>query len=269
MKKLLYSSLLLLAFTGLRSQENWLFSPSLGANLVPISLNDVSGTSSKFGLSLGFYAIQKIDDHWSWSMGLSGNRRFASYSSENVSDELTGLLNLPIPIPGLSNFDLNVYEETKGLTSFWTLDLPVTCMYSLKSGFFFYGGGYVNYMVSVRNEETVNTHIPVFEFFNPEDLITDPLLKSLLPENKTEKFSNESTDDLNKLDYGLLAGLGYQSEKWMLKMGYQYGLNDIRSDKMKMEIGNQRAVTISVAYLFKDLFASSKDKAIYNLELIE
>jgi hypothetical protein len=269
MKKFLLFCLVLWAMSEVKSQENWLFSPSLGANLVPISESALSGITSKFGLSLGFSSMQKIDEHWSWSMGISGNRRFATYTTESVSDELTGLLNLPIPIPGLSNFDLNVYKKTSGLTSFWTIDLPITCMYALKSGFFFYGGGYVNYMVSVKNEETVNTHIPVFEFFNPEDLITDPVLRSLLPENKTEKYANESTDNLNKFDYGVLAGIGYMSEKWMLKMGYHYGLNDIRSDKMKMDIKNQRAVTLSIAYLFSDLFTTSKEKPIYNLDLIE
>jgi len=248
------------------AQENWVFSPSVGINLIPIDEGGISGVNFKSGISLGFTASQLIEDNWSFNYGLSFNQRYAAYSSSSESDELYDLLGIGnIPFLG----DFTVYENTYGLSTFWTMDIPVTATYKFNSGMFLYGGGYLNFLLSTNNEEETVTHIPIFEVIDPNDLPIDPTLLPVLPKNETTTSSDKSKSEMETLGYGVLVGFGYQSEKWILKFGYQHGLSDIRKDKSAINIPEQRAVTVSIGYIFTDLFATSKDKAKYDLELIE
>jgi len=249
------------------AQENWVLSPSLGINLVPIDEGGNSGVNLKTGIAIGITFSQLIEDHWSFNYGLSFNRRYAAYSTSSESDELYNIPNLPLPtIPGL---DLTVYEDMSGLSSFWTIDLPITATYKFNSGMIIFGGGYLNYLLGTNNEETTTTHVPVFEVIDISQLPIDPALLPTLPQNETTTNSNKSKSDMETFGFGVLVGFGYQSEEWILKLGYQHGLNDMRTDEAKINIPEQRAITLSVGYLFTEVFATSKNKAKYDLELIE
>jgi len=267
MKKLLF--LFPLFFTqSIFSQENWHFATSAGLNLVPIQESDISGTTFKGGLSFAFTSSHTLEEHISFDYGLSFNQRYASYNSSSVSDELTGLINIG-PIPGLGAIDLNIYENVTGLSTFWTIDLPLTMTYKFNSGVILYGGGYVNYLLTVKTKEQTETHIPVFEVINPADLITDPFLLSLIPKNQTVTETTDSKENMRDLGYGLLMGIGYETDSWVLKLGYQHGLSNIRSDDVNMKFKNQRAINLSLGLLIQDLFYTSKEKPIYDLQLIE
>ena len=253
------------------AQENWLFSPSLGFNLTAIDEGGVTGQNQKAGVSFGFSALQIVEEKWSFNYGISFNKRYATYSFTNESAELEDLLGAGgIPLPG-GVFDLTVYESTNVFSSYWTFDVPITVSLKLGSGFIFYGGGYVNFLISTKNEEELTKHIPVFETLDFSTLPIPPEIFDVLPENETTTSSNESSANMQSFSYGALFGFGYQSDKWLLKIGYQYGLSNIRTDldDINMNIKKQRAYTISIGYLISGLFQTSKNKAKYDLDFIE
>lgn len=268
MKKLLLLFPAMLCSVISISQENWNFSASAGVNMVPIQESDISGTTFKGGLAFAFTSSHKLEEGISFDYGLAVNQRFATYSTSSTSDELNDLLNLGA-IPGLENIDLNIYENINGLTTFWTIDLPLTMTYKFKSGIGFFGGGYLNYLMTVKNKEQIETYIPIMEVFDLSQFVTDPLLLSLIPESGTVTETNDSEENMNEFGFGVLAGVSYQTESWILKLGYQHGLNEIRSDEMEMKIKKQRAVQLSVGILIQDLFYTSKEKPKYDLDLIE
>ena len=236
--------------------------------MVPVVESDISGTTYKGGMSFGLNSIHMVEERISLDYGLTVNQRFASGSFASESDELTDLLNLGA-IPGIGAIDLTIYENTRVLTTFWTIDVPLTISYRTKSGVFFSGGGYVNYLLSAKHKSEHTTHIPVFEVIPAEELITDPFLLSLIPGNSTEVITDESKDDMNDLGFGILAGVGYQANSWIVRLSYQHGLNDIRDDDMIMKVKSQAAINLSLGILMQDLFMKSGDKAIYDLDKTE
>ncbi len=268
MKKLLTTIVFLSSLYVAKAQEGWLFSPDLGINLVPLDDGDVKDTYFKTGVSFGFSAHNIVEDKWVFNYGISFNRRFASYSYTNESDALSSFLppGIDTLLAGLA--DLTIYESTRGLSTFWTFDIPISVSYKFNNDFLFWGGGYVNFLLSTSNDEEFTSHIPVFETFNPTDLGLDP---ALLPQNETYTTTNDSKTNFNTLGYGFQVGFGYQSDNWLVRLGYHHGLNDIATDdfKFNMVIKNQRSVMLTVSYLIEDLFMTSKNDARYDLELIE
>lgn len=261
----------IILLNSLKSQENWLFYPSLGSNLTFIDDGGNTGTSLKNGLHAGIGASMLMEEHWSFDYGLNVNMRFATYYSESESDELNDLLNIGT-IPIISDFDFTVYNSVNGLTEYWTLDVPLTVSYKFNSGFMLFGGGYLNYLLSARNDEENIQHIPVFEVIDPSELtFIDPALLLFLPTNSVETTTNKSKSEMRDLGFGVNVGLGYRSENFMLRLSYLHGINDLRKDLdlVEMNIKNQRTVQLSIAFLFKDIFMSSKEKPKYDLQLIE
>lgn len=248
-----------------------MFYPSLGSNLTFIDDGGNTGISFKNGLQIGIGASMLMEEHWSFDYGLNVNMRFATYYSESESDELNDLLNIGT-IPIISEFDFTIYNSVNGLTEYWTLDVPLTVSYKFNSGFMLFGGGYLNYLLSARNDEENIQHIPVFEVIDPSELtFIDPALLLFLPTNSVETTTNKSKSEMRDLGFGATLGLGYRSEKFMLKFSYVHGFNDLRKDLdlVDMNIKNQRTIQLSVAFLFKDIFMTSKEKPKYDLQLIE
>ena len=270
MKALL--SLLLIAITcnAASAQENWIFMPTLGVNSTPVDYGNVEGSSNKMGVLIGFMASNLIEEHWSLDYGVTINQRYSAYSFTEESSQLKDLINFP-NIPILSDLDLTIYENTTASTQIWTIDVPLSASYKFNSGFLLYGGGFFNYLLSANTDTEKEIHIPVFEAIDPNDLPIDQNLVEFLPKNEVIKSGNSTKEGLNEISYGLIFGLGYQSENWTFKLGYHMGLIDIRDDldAVNMNIKKQRAVTLSLAYNIRNLFETSNQKPIYDLELIE
>lgn len=253
------------------AQSQWHISPRLGLNMVPIEENDASGTTHKLGASIGLMTGTRIGDHWDFEVGFSFNRRFAHYQYELETDGLDIIKNL-IPdqiIDLLGNDAFRTYELVNGYSDYWTVDLPITLAYRFESGFHLFAGPYFNYMFTIENKEEVTTHIPLLELTDMSGLGIDENLLLLLPSNGTEQSFNSSKSDLNEVDYGIIGGIGYSGEKWILKLAYQYGFNDLRTDNKYIGINNQRAINISIGYLFHPNTETSKLKPRYNLDLIK
>lgn len=269
MKKSVVFILILIATIQINAQNSWTFHPDLGVNFSLIDDGGISGITAKSGINVSINFVQQVEERWSLDYALSVNKRFATYSSSSTSDELTDLLNIG-NLPIISDFDFTIYNDLQALTSYWTIDLPLTATYSFKSGLFLYGGGYINYLMSASHEETRTTHIPIFEVVDPEDLtFIDPALIPFIPENKVERESIDSKNDMNEFGYGVIGGMGYKTKSFILKANYQHGFSDLRTDEMKMGISSQRTIQLSVGYLINELFVTSKEKPKYDLDVIE
>lgn len=253
------------------AQESWTFSPYLGVNFVPIDNDDVYGNQLKGGMNIGFEFNWEVEENWHMDFGLSMNRRFLSYSSENTSDELSNFIDDNI-LQLFPDLDLNIYESTKAYSTLWTIDLPIYARYAFESGLTLFGGGYLNYLMNANTNLQTTTHIPVFEVIDPRELpLIDSSLAPFLPKNGVEETSDNTKSRFNELGYGVIFGLGYESNNWFFRANYQFGLNDLyaEADKVKININKQRAFNFSIGYRFDISATSSKEKKRYDLELIE
>lgn len=253
------------------AQSQWHISPRLGLNMVPIEENDASGTTHKLGATIGLMTGTTLGNNWDFELGLTFNKRFAHYQYESETNGLDIIQNLlPTQVVDLLGDELfRSYEEVNGYTNYWTVDIPVTLAYRFESGFHLFAGAYFNYMFTIENKEEVTTHIPLLELTDLSGLGIDDNLLSLLPANGTEQTFNTSKNDLNEVDYGIIGGIGYTDKKWILKFAYQYGFNDIRTDNKHVGINNQRALNLSIGYLFHPNVETSKLKPRYDLDLIK
>ena len=270
MKRIVSLLLVVFAFYVSSAQENWLFMPTWGVNLTPVDVGSVNGTLIKPGALVGFMASNELEEHWSFDYGIIINQRYSGYTIYEESSQLADILDVG-NIPILSDFDYTIYKNTTALTQFWTIDAPISVTYKFNTGFLLFGGGFFNYLMAANTDLEEVTHIPVFETVDPETLPIDQNLLAFLPRNGTKTSGNSLKEGMNDFNYGLIFGLGYQSEKWTCKIGYHWGLNDMRDDLdvVDMNIKKQRAFTLTLAYNVRDLFETSKQKPKYDLELIE
>ena len=147
------------------SQESWYLSPMVGINLVPINEEGAAGIAHKIGFSGSVLVSGQFDEKWSMQYGVSFNRRYAAYSSTTESQELEELLDFlgDDVLDTLASFaDLTTYTHMQGYSQYWTFDIPITLTYKTKNNFIFYGGGFVNFLISNKNTEVYHDHVPNF-----------------------------------------------------------------------------------------------------------
>ena len=113
------------------------------------------------------------------------------------------------------------------------------------------------------------TTCPIFEVFPPEDFTDDPDILELLPSNAKYTTVSDSKSEMEEFGYGVQAGIGYQSNSLLLRFGFEYGLNKIRNDDVRIKIDNPQAFRITIGYIINDIFESSGERPKYDLELIE
>ncbi|MEQ8324692.1 MAG: outer membrane beta-barrel protein [Vicingaceae bacterium] len=258
---------LFISIFGIYGQNEWRLGPSVGTSLSPIKFKDSPNALLKPGLSLGFNAGPVWEKNWQLNFGLSFQQRYTSFQNVEPSgalDLISGLLSGIV-----QGLDLEATESVYSETTYWTVDFPINMQYKFNSGFFLEAGGYFNLLMNASSNVETNSHIPLFEVFDPQDLGLGGIVNSFIPENGTTTTSNQSTNGLTGLGGGLSAGLGADLDNIRLSVFYQYGLTDIRSDNVQAGVKNQQALSISITYLFSGQFFRSGLRPKYNLELIK
>ncbi|HAW52488.1 MAG TPA: hypothetical protein DCX54_09220 [Flavobacteriales bacterium] len=269
MKNILTVGIVLLMFNlPVAAQKKWYVSPVAGVVLSPVKDNPENASLLKPGFSFGALGGPIFKDKWRLSFGFSVNQRYSSYSFQEPSADLGFVGDLIGNLIGGLSLDGTIYTENN--TEYWTVDFPVTADYLFKSGFFFTGGFFANTTTGLKSELKTTTDIPFLDVIDIKSLGLG-LFERLLPKNGTESETSRSSEGFNKTYFGLIGGLGADAGKVQLKIQYQYGFNDIRTEEPASNVAKQQALSLHIAYLFFPTAGpkSPRLKPRYDLDLIK
>lgn len=211
-KYLLVLSLFALCMGRLHAQELQ-YGAKLGMNLANLDVGTTVESEMKIGFHTGFYVLIPLADRVSLEPGVY-------YSTKGAKTEEKGVMEF---------FGEVVAYDVEGKTTLKYLDIPVLVRFNVISGLNVFIGPQFSYLLG--NKAEVKGSI---SYNGIEEAISE---------------SDNSTEGMNKIDLGLVMGLGYQFDNGLnLNVGYDLGMSNVVKES-DTEINN-RVIQISVGYNF-------------------
>jgi len=262
MKKIISLAVVsLLSMTGICQKIR--IGPEIGFNAITIENTDLSKDFQpgwhggiafeydffeSFAIKIGIYYSQKRQqytdsDTSSILDALGGLGGFGGGGTDGIDlGEISGL-----DIPGI---DLNSYTNYTGRQSQHYFELPIMAEYKFK-GLRVYGGGYMGFMFAARSKVQEITNTPATQTIDISSLDSTGLLSFFLPAPYSESYSeNSNTTNLRVFDYGVKAGVGYETNNIGFHLAYQYGIPDYRIDREGSSLQNHQYFQFSINYMF-------------------
>jgi hypothetical protein len=263
MKYYIITLLLLLTFTKNYSQNGKVYlGPEVGMNIIPIENTGV-GYNFQLGYHLGAHLKYHFSEKFKLSSGVFLSQKKKAYSSSSTSSVLNSFndllgfggmtggidslgLDSLINIPGLN---LNMTKDVKGVSSELFIEIPVLANLKLNH-FNIYLGPYAGFLISANRKEEITTDIPVLDVIDLETIDPTGLSSLFLPSSGTESSSKSGTDGLRSIDFGAIAGIGYEINNLHFNLMYSHGLLDYRDDNKNESTETLKVIRISIVYLF-------------------
>ncbi|MCH2229479.1 MAG: PorT family protein [Crocinitomicaceae bacterium] len=249
-------TLLIITISIKASAQDLFVGPEIGINLVKIETQQI-GNDYQPGIFGGATVEYNFNKALSLRTGV-----YYSQGRQQTSELDTTELNLfglidPSSIPGV---DLNTYSETTNRYTQHYLQIPIMVNYSFKNLNIF-GGGYLGVKVAdKRKSKTVST-TPFMSTIDLGSIDPTGFVSSFLPAANESTF-DESSDNsnLNTLDYGIKAGIGYELKNFNINASYQFGIPDFRTDRGENDLQRHQFFQLSISYLMGLNFNSSKSR---------
>jgi len=246
------TSILFLLFFFQLSAQKMLLGPEIGMNLVKVDEQDF-GDNYQPGFYAGGAFEYQFENFLSLKTGFYVSQKRQAYSAADTSlSEIFSFIGTA-SIPGV---DLSTYTTTYSRQSQTYLEIPIMAGARWK-GLEVFGGGYFGFMMVSKRKDKEVSNTPFISTIDIEALLGDlggagGFLTSLLPQAYEESLV-ESTENsnLNFLDYGLKAGVGYSKDQFGFYVNYNFGLSDFRKDKMDLKKQTHQYFQFSLRYMFE------------------
>ena len=230
---------------------------ALAVNILPeTSLGSNAALGGTFGIKAN-YALKK---GFSISTGIYYSEKSMHYSSSyttptpslnTVLNILASTQNLPFDPSKAFNTDSKVSID--GQINEHFIEIPVLCKYQ-HEGISIFAGPYIGFLGGAKNKQVKETTVPFVETVNFQEIagggIGGFLISSLAPPAyKREESVSHSTTDLNKYDFGVTAGIGYEFEHLNFNLSYSQGFLDYRQNRGDASKAVFKTLRFSVAYI--------------------
>jgi len=258
MKKVFLFLSVIIITISVKSQKVQL-GPELGMNIIPMENTDV-GYNFQLGYHFGLNLRYSFSEHFKLSTGAFLTQKKKSYSY-TTTGSLMDAINLPpfvslpgnLPIDSILNIpglNTDTRSQINGTVSELFIEIPLLANFHANH-FNVYLGPYIGILLTANRKEATTTEIPLLDVIDIESLDSTGFLSLFLPasgETNTTQSSNK--DNLNLIDFGFNAGIGYEINNLHFNLMYSYGLLDYRKDKGNQKKSTLKTLRISIAYLF-------------------
>lgn len=271
MKNLKYLiSFFFIGLTMITNAQKLEIGAEFGNNIIPLTINgNELGQTYGLGIHSGLKAQYHINDYLSITTGIaiSQKQQYHEYSSksdvletlENVFSLLSGGgIDLDSIVDALGvNTDIN--RKTSAIITMNNLEIPVLATLRYKK-LRVYAGGYGGILLSAKRKQKTETTIPFLQAFDIASLDETGIVGLLLPSaQEVSTEVNNNTNDLNAIDYGLIAGIGYQTQHWSFNAFYSHGIAHYRL-LPSLWVENHYALRFTMGYQIS--FSKENDKII-------
>jgi hypothetical protein len=187
---------------------------------IPTAYAQESSVGIKGGVNFSGMYTKEINDK-----NLNPGLHFGVLNRISVSDFFVIQPELLYSVKGVKY----TYDDfADGTTKFNLnyIDLPVKLVFNLSENFSLQAGGYIGYLVNAK----LKTDAEVLNFFD------------VTSEDEIDR------ENFNTLDYGLVAGLGFEQDPLIFGVNYNLGLNNIaKDDKLSHDmLGDAKNTVIQV-----------------------
>lgn len=259
MKQYIISLFILFSFSTIFGQKISM-GPEIGVNIIPIENTDL-GYNYNLGYHFGGHLKYHFSDHFKLSTGLFLTQKKEIYRSADTSSifDLYGdLLSFagvdPDQLDSIAqSFGANtdVLESTEGIVSELLIEVPILANYKYRN-FNVYLGPYFSFLLSANKKENTRTQIPLLNVIDLNQLDSTGLLSSFLPAaDESSSSSTSSTENLESIDIGFNAGIGYEMNNLHFNLMYSQSFNDYRDPKPDAPKQRLNTFRISMVYLFE------------------
>jgi len=205
------SGLSLCAIHALNAQESkspWSFGVKAGINLPDVSA-DIN--FNKVGFNAGVMVDYDLGKRFFLSSGMEFTTKGGKFHQNYINQMLQS---------SEEGVELALLGQSNGKLNLMYLQLPLTVGYKLPVSkdfnITFKVGGYLAYGVEARfKEELKGTYIKDGEHY---------------PYNFKMKYNGYSNAGLERWDWGLLGGVGFEYKKFSVNLSYEIGLRNLNND---------------------------------------
>jgi hypothetical protein len=269
MKRLLLSIIILMSTNNYFSQKITL-GPEIGINLIPIEKTEI-GSNYQLGFHFGGHVKYHISEKFKISTGVFITQKKVKFESRDTSSifeyykslfQLAGINEQEIDSIAQSfGVNTDVLESTQGMHSEIFIKVPILANYKYKN-LNIYLGPYFGLLLMANKKEKVRTEIPLLNVIDISQFDSTGFASSFLPEaDATESSSTSTKENLNSLDIGFNAGIGYEMNNLHFNLMYSQSCLDYRKDRGDDDITPLKTIRLSIVYLFdlkKDVESTSR-----------
>ncbi len=233
--------------------------PELGINIIPIE-NTNLGYNYQLGFHFGGHVKYHISEKFKISTGLFITQKKVKYEAADTSSifekykSLFQLANIDEQeldsIAQSFGVNTDVLESTQGMHSEVFIKIPVLANYKYKN-FNMYLGPYFGLLLMANKKEEIRTQIPLMNVIDFSQFDSTGFASAFLPEaDETETSSKSTTENLNSLDIGFNAGIGYEMNNLHFNLMYSQSFLDYRKDRAEDKLTPLKTIRLSIVYLF-------------------
>jgi hypothetical protein len=232
--------------------------PEIGLNVIPLEKTSIQ-YNYQLGVHAGIDLEYRFNKAFSIASGIFLEQKKKTYSSSATTSFLDNFKSLFSSfgiddsfidsLVNLSGINDTIYEKTRGIVTQYYLELPVLATAQYKNVNFCLGP-YIGVMIGAKTKEETTTTVPFLQAINISGFDSTGFLSMLLPRPESTVINESSLkDNLNMLDFGGIAGIGYTVKNLKFNLYYSYGLADYRKDRMGEKVNPHQSLRFSITYL--------------------
>ncbi len=229
--------------------------PEIGFNLIPMESKVEIAQDFQLGIYGGLDVQYKLGGSVYLSSGIYASQKRQNYqgsSTRSILDGLGGLFGQDLGLDSLEIDGINLDETTQFTGNHKSLFLQIPVLVNASIGRVSFSlGPYAGFLVHNRKKQFGETTSPFGDLIDPADLEGLGFLNTILGSQEDEIVESTTTEGLNQLDFGAIAGIGYRVNNLMFKLNYQFGIPDYREDRGDDDFRAHRHLSLSMAYLFE------------------
>jgi hypothetical protein len=183
------------------------------------------GQMSRFGLKGGLNLSNMTVDNSS-DKTLKAGFHVGTFGKFEITDVFAIQPEFLYSTKGFTNTYDNILAEGEAKFNLNYLEIPINVVYNLSEDFAFQLGPYIGFLTNAN----VNTSTEILNFF------------------QIDSSDDLDTDNFNRLDFGLTAGLSFNLDQIIFGFNYNMGLTKVAKDNMPSQplLGDARNTVIQI-----------------------